>query len=131
MATETRWFNDTSTDLERVARSLADWLVRDKGFVLKVRARTDDGAVLKLEKSDFGRQLTGLLYSLDITLRREGSRVGVTVDDGDIRNQALALGIGLVVLWPLLLTAGYGWITKGEVRNQVIAFVARELGAAM
>ena len=53
---------------------------------------TDDGYVLKLDKSDFGRQLAGLVYTLDITLRREGERVTVTVDDGDLRNQLLASG---------------------------------------
>lgn len=131
MGLETRSFADTSTDLGRVAQSLADWLVRDRGFHLKLKARTDDGYVLKLDKSDFGRQLSGLVYTLDITLRRDDGRVTVTVDDGDIRNQLLALGVGVFVplLWPLLLTAGYGWITKGEIRGQVIALVARELGA--
>ena len=133
MGQETRSFTAAAaTGLDGVTRSLADWLVRDRGFVLKLRARTDDGYVLKLDKSDFGRQLAGLVYTLDVTLRREGDRVTVTVDDGDVRNQLLALGLGvfLPVLWPLLLTAGYGWVSKGEVRGQVIGHVARELGAA-
>ena len=129
MAVETRAFTDASSDLGAVARSVADWLIRDKGFTVKLNTRLADGALLKLEKADFGRQLTGLAYTIDITLQRQGSTVTVTVDDGDFRNQALALGIGAFVLWPLLLTAGYGWITKGEVRGQVIARVAQELGA--
>ena len=132
MGLETRSFADTSTDLGRVAQAVADSMVRDRGFQLKLKARTDDGWVLKLDKSDFGRQLSGLVYTLDVTLRRDDGRVTVTVDDGDIRNQLLALGLGvfLPMLWPLLLTAGYGWITKGDARREVIAIVARELGAA-
>lgn len=132
MGLETRSFADTSTDLGRVAQAVADSMVRDRGFQLKLKARTDDGWVLKLDKSDFGRQLAGLVYTLDVTLRRDEGRVTVTVDDGDIRNQLLALGVGVLFppLWPLLLTAGYGWITKGEARGQVLAVVARELGAA-
>jgi hypothetical protein len=132
MGLETRSFADASTDLGRVAQAVADTMVRERGFQLKLKARTDDGYVLKLDKSDFGRQLAGLVYTLDVTLRRDDGRVTVTVDDGDIRNQLLALGLGvfLPMLWPLLLTAGYGWITKGDARGQVIAIVARELGAA-
>ena len=131
MAVETRTFAARSdTDLTHVAATLAEWLVRDKGFSVKLNARLEDGALLKLEKGDFGRQLTGLAYTLEITLRRQGGAVTVTVDDGDFRNQALALGIGAFVLWPLLLTAGYGWITKGEVRGEVIAAAAHALGAA-
>jgi hypothetical protein len=131
MAVETRTFAVRSdTDLAALAASLAEWLIRDKGFSVKLNARLEDGALLKLERADFGRQLTGLVYTLDITLLRQGGAVTVTVDDGDFRNQALALGIGAFVLWPLLLTAGYGWITKGEIRSEVIARVARGLGAA-
>lgn len=131
MAVETRTFASTNNDdLNVVAASLAEWLIRDKGFSVKLNARLEDGALLKMEKADFGRQLTGLAYTLEITLRRQGGSVTVTVDDGDFRNQALAAGIGAFVLWPLLLTAGYGWITKGDLRGEVIARAARALGAA-
>jgi len=130
MAVETRTFPAAGdTDLPGMATALAEWLIRDKGFSVKLNTRLHDGALLKLERTDFGRQLTGLAYTLDITLQRQGNAVTVTVDDGDFRNQALALGIGAFVLWPLLLTAGYGWISKGEIRGEVIARVARGLGA--
>ena len=130
MGVETRSFRSAVGDLEPVVESLADWLARDRGFNVKLKARTADGWLLRSEKSDFGRMLTGLLYSLDITFLQQGDVVTVTVDDGDLRNQALALGLALVILWPLLLTAGYGWITKGEIRTEVLARVARALGAA-
>jgi len=130
MGAETRSFPNTSTDLSAVAGSLADWLSGEKGFTTRLNARLEDGALLKMDKSDFGGQFTGLVYTLEVTLRRQGGAVTVTVDDGDIRNQGLALGIGALLFWPLLLTAGYGWITKGDIRNQAIAFVARALGAA-
>ena len=44
-----------------------------------------------------------------------------------------ALGLGalvMTVLWPLLLTAGDGWIQKGEIRGAVIAYVAGLLNAS-
>ncbi|HEU0051597.1 MAG TPA: hypothetical protein VFQ39_00425, partial [Longimicrobium sp.] len=62
-------------------------------------------------------------------LTRQDGNVAVRVDDGDIRNQLLALGIGAIVAWPLLLTAGYGWIQKGELRGEIIARFAQALQA--
>ena len=85
---------------------------------------------------DFKAELDGesnaLVATLDITLQRDGEAVRVTVDDGDLRNQVVALGLGalfMTMLWPLLLTAGYGWIQKGEIRGAVIAYVAGLLNA--
>lgn len=130
MGVETRAFPPSSADLNAVANSLADWLAREKGFTTRLNARLEDGALLKMEKNDFGGQFTGLVYTLEVTLRRHGSGVTVSVDDGDLRNQGLALGIGALIFWPLLLTAGYGWMTKGEIRSRVVSFVAQALGAA-
>jgi hypothetical protein len=126
---ETHAFAVSSPDLEGAARSISDWLESEKGFVPKLKARTDDGYLLRLEKSDFARQLTGLVYTLEISLERQDGTVVVKVDDGDIRNQLLGLGIGAMFIWPLLLTSGYGWLTKGDLRREVIARAAKLLGA--
>lgn len=129
MGVEQRSFSDSSTDLHRVGNELADWLVRQRGFTPTLNARLEDGHLLKMEKSDFGRQLTGLVYTLEITIQRQGSSVTVKVDDGDLRNQIGGLGIGALFFWPLLVTAGYGWVSKGQVRDEVIARAAQLLGA--
>lgn len=132
MGVETRVFASRAADLERISESLVQWLVRERGFKPTLNSALADGRLIKLEKSDFGGRLTGLIYTLDITLQREGETVRVTVDDGDLRNQIVALGLGalfMTVLWPLLVTAGYGWVQKGEVRGAVIAYVAGLLNA--
>jgi hypothetical protein len=131
MGVETRVFAARTGDLEQAAQAVQQWLIQTRGFQSKLMARTADGYMMRLEKSDFGRQLTGMVYTLDITLTRQDGSVAVRVDDGDIRNQLLALGIGAIVLWPLLLTAGYGWIQKGELRSDVIAKFAEALQATM
>ena len=105
---------------------------RQGAFTGTLNTPLADGRLIKMEKSDFGGRLTGLIYTLDITLQRDGEAVRVTVDDGDLRNQVVALGLGalfMTMLWPLLLTAGYGWIQKGEIRGAVIAYVAGLLNA--
>lgn len=131
MGVERRTFTNQSADLDQIADSLTAWLQRERGFQPRLKSRIDGGWMLKLAKSDFGGHLTGLVYTLDITLQRQEGAVTVTVDDGDIRNQLLALGIYafLPMLWPLLLSAGYGWIKKGEIRGDVIGMTAGLLGA--
>ncbi|HEX2203331.1 MAG TPA: hypothetical protein VHG91_08535 [Longimicrobium sp.] len=129
MGVETRTFPDREADLDHVARELADYLQRERGFTAKLRTRTANGVLLQMEKSDFGRQLTGLVYTLQVELERKDGTVSVRVDDGDLRNQILALGIGAIVAWPLLLTAGYGWISKGDVREEVVRKAATLLAA--
>lgn len=129
MGVETRSFPDREANLDQVALSLADHLQRERGFAVKLRTRTAQGVLMQLEKSDFGRQLTGLVYTLQIELERKDGGVTVRVDDGDLRNQLLALGIGAIIAWPLLLTAGFGWVSKGEVREEVVRKAAALLGA--
>ncbi|HEX5725986.1 MAG TPA: hypothetical protein VFX98_11010 [Longimicrobiaceae bacterium] len=132
MGVETRSFPNRSADLDRVAASLADWLRRERGFQVKLDTPIEGGRLLKLEKSDFGGHFTGLVYTLEITLQRHDGTVQVRVDDGDLRNQILALGlpIFLPILWPLFLSAGYGWIRKGEIRGDVIGMAAGLLRTA-
>ena len=129
MGVETRSFPDREANLDQVALSLAEHLQRERGFTAKLRTRTAQGVLMQLEKSDFGRQLTGLVYTLQIELERKDGAVTVRVDDGDLRNQILALGIGAIVAWPLLLTAGFGWVSKGEIREEVVRKAAALLGA--
>jgi hypothetical protein len=38
----------------------------------------------------------------------------ISVDDGDIRNQLVGLGIAWFIAWPILLTAGWGMFIKGS-----------------
>lgn len=119
-----------AVDMEQVGRELSEWL-RGRGFAQKLVTRTAGGVLLRAEKSDFGRQLAGLVYTLEIGIERTGDTVNVTVDDGDLRNQIVALGLAVFVVWPFLLSAGYGWMKKGEIRGEVIAKVAQLLNATI
>lgn len=127
MGVEVRTFANASADLERVGEQVADWLMRERGFALARRGWTPEGYTVRLEKSGFLRQFSGLVYTVDLSLQRADTVVMAKVDDGDIRNQLVGLGVAALLVWPTLLTAGYGWISKGEVRKEVIARVAQLL----
>lgn len=120
MGVEVRSFTNGTADLESVGNQVADWLMQERGFALTGRGWSNEGYRVRLEKSGFLRQASGLVYTTDLVLQRQGSTVVAKVDDGDLRNQIVALGVAYLLIWPALLTAGYGWMQKGEVRREVL-----------
>lgn len=120
MGVEIRTFNNKSTDIQIVLNTIADELIAEQQFALTFKGTTAEGYSVKLKKSGFLRQFSGLVYTFDIVAQRQGDMVVVKVDDGDIRNQLASLGVGLLVVWPVLITAGYGWMRKGELRKEVL-----------
>ena len=120
MGVEVQTFTDRITDLEIAGNSLADDLLTEKGFSIMFKGWTADGYAIKLKKSGFLRQFSGLVYTFDILLQRHDNVVIVKVDDGDIRNQLVSLGVAAFIVWPVLITAGYGWMKKGDLRKEVL-----------
>ena len=120
MGVEIRTFNNTSTDIQSALNAVADQLIAEKQFALTFKGMTNEGYKVKLKKSGFLRQFSGLVYTFDICAQRQQSMVVVKVDDGDIRNQIAALGVALFIVWPVLITAGYGWMQKGDLRKEVL-----------
>ena len=124
MGVEIRTFQNRSTDIEQALNVLADELMAEKGFALMSKGWTAEGFTVKLKKSGFLRQFAGLVYTFAITAQRESDVVVVKVDDGDIRNQLVSLGVAAFIVWPVLITAGYGWMKKGDLRQEVLARAA-------
>jgi hypothetical protein len=111
----------SDSDVETVGNAIADWLLSEKGFVLTLKGWKEEGLYeVKLKKSGFFRQASGLVYSFDITLQKQRDFITLTVNDGDIRKQLVGLGVAIFVLWPMLITAGYGWMHSGELRQEVL-----------
>ncbi len=120
MGVEIRSFANSSQDLEIAGNSLADSLMSEKGFSISFKGWTQEGYTVKLKKSGFLRQFSGLVYSFEISIQRKDNVVVMKVDDGDIRNQLAATGIALFIAWPVLITAGYGRMHKGDFRKEML-----------
>ena len=120
MGVEIRTFTNSSTDIQTALNTIADELIAEKQFALTFKGMTDEGYKVKLKKSGFLRQFSGLVYTFDIVAQRQGNMVVVKVDDGDLRNQLASLGVALFIVWPVLITAGYGWMKKGDLRKEVL-----------
>jgi|GEM_PF-3233641 hypothetical protein len=120
MAIEIQSFSNASMDIEKAGNTLADDLLKEKGFAITFKGWTSEGYVVKLSKSGFLRQFSGLTYTLEIMLQRQENVVIVKVDDGNIKNQLIALGVAWIIFLPVLISAGYGWMHKGAFRKEVL-----------
>lgn len=122
MGVEIRSFSSQkgTKDLKHVGDLLADSLMTEKSFAITFKGQTEEGYTVKLKKSGFLRQFSGLVYTISVSLQIHDNVVIVKVDDGDIRNQIASIGVALFVVWPVLITAGYGWMAKGDIRKEIL-----------
>ena len=113
-------------ELEKIAEKLSNWLLEEHGFALHHKQWEDDKHyVLEVKKTGFFRQLSGLVFAYKIQLSRADNTLVVVVDNGDIRNQLVSLGVAWFVAWPMLLTAGWGMYAKGEFRQTIFSEVEK------
>ncbi len=125
MGVEVRHFQNSTVNIESLGNELAMWLLTEKKFTLTFKGLTFEKGrepeyKIKLIKSGFLRRFSGVVYTFDITLQRINDVVTATVNDGNLHNQLVALGIAATIFWPILISAGYGWMYKGKLRKDVL-----------
>lgn len=109
-------------ELGQVGTKLSDWLLSEHEFTLTEKDWEDsEHYVVNVKKTGFFRQISGLVFSYKIKLSRADHSLLVSVDDGDIRQQLVGLGIAWFIAWPILLTAGWGMFIKGEFRQTIFS----------
>jgi len=112
----------TLEELAQVGTKLADWLLIEHQFTLTDKNWEDsEHYVVNVQKTGFFREMSGLVFSYRIELSRADHSLLISVDDGDIRNQLVGLGIALFIAWPILLTAGWGMFIKGGFRQTIFS----------
>ncbi|TRT84681.1 MAG: hypothetical protein EWV82_08070 [Microcystis aeruginosa Ma_AC_P_19900807_S299] len=113
-------------ELETIAAKLSDWLLEEHGFALHHKQWEDkDHYVLEVQKTGFFRQLSGLVFAYKIKFSKADNSLLVLVDNGDIRNQLVSLGVAWFIAWPMLLTAGWGMYAKGEFRQTIFSQIEK------
>jgi hypothetical protein len=113
-------------ELETIAAKLSDWLLEEHGFALHHKYWEDkDHYVLEVQKTGFFRQLSGLVFAYKIKFSKDDNSLFVVVDNGDIRNQLVSLGVAWFIAWPMLLTAGWGIYAKGEFRQTIFSQIEK------
>ncbi|MCL2931150.1 MAG: hypothetical protein MGG11_02275 [Trichodesmium sp. MAG_R03] len=113
------------TNIEKLGYEISDWMLNNHKFSLDKREWHNQKYFIQLSKSNMMRQLSGLVYTFKIELEQTEKVLTIIIDDGDLRNQLVALGLAVFVAWPLLLTAGWGMYAKGDFRQKIFGKIEK------
>ncbi len=110
----------TSRSLEVIVPELAAWLETSQQYPLPERSERGETIVLRTKLTGVIRQIGGLVFELTVELTPTGDGFVAVVDNGDLRNQLVALGIAWFIFWPLLLSSAWARFASNAVLDEVL-----------
>jgi hypothetical protein len=118
---DTRFYRAPDLDIERVARDL-EGCYRLQDYQVQHFGSRDRMAVQLKMGSQF-EAVIGMQAALTITLERFSSGILATVGQQQWVDKAAAGAIGMLLLWPLAVTAGVGAIRQASLESQVFGML--------
>ena len=113
----TRFYHASDLDLERVARDLEDRYLSQDYQVQHFGNR--DRMVVQLKMGSQLEAVFGMQAALALTLESFPSGILATVGQQQWLDKAAAGAVGMLLLWPLAITAGVGAIRQASLESQV------------
>lgn len=89
---------------------------------------TATGMIIQARKTGFFRTIAGLCATTNITIDRANDYFSVSFSAGRWTDKALAAGLSLVLLWPLVITGAVGAYNQAELPNEIISFLNKQVG---
>lgn len=118
-----RYFDIPAERLNALLAYLMDWL-REESFQYQ-RLQTEDGAtLLQIVKKGGWRKLLGMDAALNIVCRPTKQGLEVKIGAGKWLDKAVAGGVGMVLLWPLAITAGIGAYEQMQLPERIYEKIA-------
>lgn len=102
------------------------WL-ESENFVTQQVSTDDQGVLLQIKKRGKWRDYLGMATSLNIGFHQSGDALTVQIGTGNWVDKAAAGTVGMLVLWPLALTAGYGIWEQTKIPDKVFDFIGSRL----
>jgi hypothetical protein len=120
---DTRFYSSGGLDLELLASDL-EKILHAQGYQVQ-QIGDNDQKMVQLKKGSDIEAMVGLQATLTITIQRSSSGVVVAVGNQKWVDKAAVGAVGLVVpiLWPLMITAGFGAFRQAELANRVLQIV--------
>jgi len=118
---DTRFYRSPGLDIERIARDL-EGLYLSQDYQVQHFGNKDHMVVQLKMGSDF-EAIIGMQAALTVTLQRFPRGVVATVGQQQWIDKAAAGAIGMLLLWPLAVTAGVGAIRQASLESQLFSML--------
>ncbi len=118
---DTRFYRSPGLDIERIARDLES-LYLSQDYQVQHFGNKDHMVVQLKMGSDF-EAIIGMQAALTVTLQRFPRGVVATVGQQQWIDKAAAGAIGMLLLWPLAVTAGVGAIRQASLESQLFSML--------
>jgi hypothetical protein len=89
---------------------------------------TSSGIILQARRTGFFRTVTGLSATTNIGIDRANDYFSISFSAGRWADKAIAAGLSLVVLWPLLITSAIGAYNQAELPKDIVSFLNKQVG---
>ncbi len=126
MAENKRTFYAPDVDINHLAQSLNDWLAR-QSYETQIFPSASGGVTVQARKENTWRQLTGMSSALTIVINFEGEGIGIEMGGAKWIDKGVAAGVGALIFWPTLVTAGVGAYQQTQLQNQTWKFIEEYL----
>lgn len=104
-----------------LSEKLANYLeksYRDKDYKTQTIPTSDHEFVVQISKGG-ARNVVGMAECLSVIIQQRADGVSVSVGKGKWLDKAVVIGVSMVVLWPLLITAGIGIYKQKHLVNDI------------
>jgi TIR domain len=103
---------------------LRGWLDA-QGFDCQQMNTEDQSLLIQVKRRGGWREFVGMSTSLNIVFRQSGDALMVEIGAGKWIDKAAAGVVSMVVLWPLVLTAGYGAWEQIKMPDRIFDYIGR------
>jgi hypothetical protein len=118
---DTRFYRAPGLDIERIARDLESCYLSQDYQVQHFGSK--DRMVVQLKMGSQLEAVIGMQAALTLTLERFPSGIIARVGQQQWVDKAAAGAIGMLLLWPLAVTAGVGAIRQASLESQVFGML--------
>src|SRR3954447_10974163 len=117
----TRFYQSQGLDIERIARDLEGCYLSQDYQVQHLGNK--ERMVVQVKMGNELEAVIGMQAALTVTLQRYPHGVVATVGQQQWIDKAAAGAIGMLLLWPLAITAGVGVIRQAGLESQVFSML--------
>lgn len=119
---KTKRFSIQKHEIEDLMCHLRAWL-EDKNFNTQVLETEDDGILLQISKKGGWRKFVGMNTALNVVCYAHENNTIVKIGAGKWLDKALAGGVGMLLVWPFAITAGFGAYEQMKLPKQLFSHI--------